>query len=64
MARQKIDDGLTPQQRYNRKNSKNMTIHFVMTTEADLYNHVQAQSNKQGYIKALIRADMDKNGQS
>lgn len=64
MARQKIDDGLTPQQRYNRKNSKNMTINFIMTTEADLYNHVQSQPNKQGYIKALIRADMNKNGQS
>lgn len=27
-------------------------------TETDLWDHVQQQSNKQGYIKDLIRADM------
>ena len=57
----KIDDGLTPQQRYQRKNTKNMTINFVMSTEADLYDHVQKQPNKQGYVKGLIRKDMEQN---
>lgn len=27
--------------------------------DADLYEHLQKQPNKQGYIKALIRADME-----
>lgn len=29
-------------------------------TEADLWEHIQSQPNKQGYIKNLIRADMEK----
>lgn len=28
--------------------------------ESDLWEHIQNQPNKQGYIKALIRADLDK----
>ena len=28
--------------------------------EEDLWNHIQQQDNKQGYIKSLIRADMEK----
>lgn len=38
---------------------KRLTLDFA-PTEADLYEHIQAQPNKQGYIKALIRADMEK----
>lgn len=29
-------------------------------TETDLWEHIQSQPNKQGYIKNLIRADMEK----
>lgn len=32
-------------------------------TEIDLYEHIQSQPNKQGYIKALIRADMERGGE-
>lgn len=28
--------------------------------EADLWEHIQNQPNKQGYIKSLIRADMSR----
>ena len=56
----KYEDGLTPQQRYNRKNVKNVTLNFNMSTESDVYNHIQRQPNKQGYIKGLIRQDMEK----
>lgn len=31
-------------------------------TEDDIWEHLQAQGNKQGYIKALIRADMERAG--
>lgn len=61
MARPRIyDDGLTPQQRYQRAHTKNMTINFNMQTESALYDHVQSQPNKQGYIKQLVRDDMEK----
>lgn len=55
----KIEDGLTPQQRYRRKNVKNVTLNFNMATESDIYDHVQKQPNKQGYVKGLIRKDME-----
>lgn len=38
---------------------KRFTVDFT-PTESDLWEHVQKQPNKQGYIKALIRADMEK----
>lgn len=28
-------------------------------SEEELWNHVQKQENKQGYIKSLIKADME-----
>ena len=40
---------------------KRLTVDFA-PTEADLFEHISAQPNKQGYIKALIRADMEKGG--
>lgn len=38
---------------------KRITIEFY-PTEAALWEHINQQPNKQGYIKSLIRADMDK----
>lgn len=40
---------------------KRLTVDFPVS-EAELYTHVEKQPNKQGYIKSLIRADMEKNG--
>ena len=40
---------------------KRMTIEFH-PSEMDLYEHVQQQSKKQTYVKDLIRADMEKDG--
>lgn len=37
---------------------KRLTVDFY-PTEADLIAHIESQENKQGYIKALIRADME-----
>lgn len=36
-----------------------ITTDFYPTDE-ELWNHVQQQENKQGYIKSLIKADMEK----
>lgn len=42
-----------------REKGNRMTIDFY-PTEEELWNHINAQTNKQGYIKSLIRADMKK----
>ena len=41
-----------------RDKGKRMTVDFY-PSEIDLIEQVEKQSNKQGYIKALIRADME-----
>lgn len=40
---------------------KRLTVDFY-PSEADLIEQIEKQPNKQGYIKSLIRADIQKNG--
>lgn len=40
-----------------RKKVNRITVNFY-PTEAALWDHIQSQQNKQGYIKSLIRADL------
>lgn len=40
-------------------NVKRFTVDFP-PTDAELWEHIQKQPNKQRYIKDLIRADMEK----
>jgi len=42
-----------------KKKVKRITIDFS-PAESELWDMVQSQDNKQGYIKSLIRADMEK----
>lgn len=42
-----------------RDQGKRMTLDFY-PSEADLIEHVESQPNKQGYIKMLIRDDLEK----
>ena len=44
--------------KYVREKVKSYTVKFD-PSEADLWERLQAQPNKSGYIKALIRADME-----
>lgn len=46
--------------KYKQKTSKKMTWEFNRNTEADLLEHLEQQPNKAGYIKSLIRADMER----
>ena len=46
-------------QKYKKANIKRITIEFS-PLEADLWEHIQKQPKKQTYIKAVIRADMEK----
>lgn len=48
-------------QKYKKEKINRITVDFS-PKEADLWDHVQEQPNKQGYIKGLIRADMERNG--
>lgn len=50
---------LTPQERYNRKNTVPVQFRFNRKTDADVIAHLATVENKQGYIKALIRADIE-----
>ena len=42
-----------------KKKVKKVLVEFY-PTETELWEHLQQQANKQGYIKELIRADMNK----
>lgn len=44
-------------QKYKREKVKRITVDFY-PSEDDLVEHINAQPNKHGYIKGLIRADM------
>ena len=44
---------------YRKKNIKRFTIDFL-PADMELWEQLQSQPNKQGYIKSLIRADMEK----
>ena len=53
------------QKRASKKYHKEKLVQRVVRfspREADLLAHLDAQPNKAGYIKALIRADMEKVG--
>lgn len=54
------DKKLTPQARFEREKCTRVSIKLVNNTDADILAHLAQQPNKQGYIKALIRADMKK----
>ena len=46
-------------QKYKKEKVKRITLDFS-PKESELWDHVQKQPNKQGYIKNLIRADIEK----
>lgn len=45
-------------ERYDRENTVRVAIKLNKKTDADILAQLDRQENKQGYIKALIRADM------
>lgn len=49
-----------PQARYIKDTIRRFALNINRHTESDLIAHLEAQENVQGYIKALIKADMDK----
>lgn len=47
-------------EKYKKANVKRITVEFS-PAEVELWERIQSQPKKQTYIKALIRADMEKN---
>ncbi len=52
----------TPQARYDKANTKMYGVKVVISTEKDIYDKLERTENKSGYIKDLIRADIEKHG--
>ncbi len=50
----------TPQERWQAENMIRVSVPIARKTEADILEQLEKQSNKSGYIKALIRADIEK----
>ena len=53
----------TPQDRYHKAHTVSLTIRLMKNTEQDILERLDSVPNKDGYIKALIRADIAKQTQ-
>ena len=47
------------QEEWSKKNIKGIYLKLSKNTDADIISWLSDQKNKQGYIKELIRKDMD-----
>lgn len=50
--------------KYDRDNTKLIQLKFNIRTDEDILTWLDNQSSKQGYIKQLIRNDLDKKNRS
>lgn len=60
MEKRKTHTSSTVKNRYNRKTYKQYLIQVRPDSDQDIVVRLEAQQNKSGYIKALIRADIQK----
>lgn len=44
--------------KYDKKNTRQITFKFNLTTDKDILDKLDRVDNRQGYVKALIRQDM------
>lgn len=47
-------------EKYAKEKTTFIAIRFMHNTEADLLEYLNSMPNKAGYIKSLIRADMER----
>ena len=45
---------------YQRQNVKRIPFDLNLSTDKDILDHLATKTNRNGYIKALIRADIEK----
>ena len=50
----------TPQENYDKENTKKFTIKLNLKTDADIIEYLGRTGNKQGTIKRLIREAIEK----
>lgn len=62
MSEKKMSEAQKKAKKKYRDKGKRLTVDFY-PSEADLISHIESQPNKQGYIKSLIRADMERSGE-
>lgn len=55
----KYKDNETPQARYDKKHTKGVYLKLNKETDKDILKKLNEVDNKQGYIKSLIRKDME-----
>lgn len=46
--------------RYDKENTKSITVKLNRKTDADIIEWMDTKENRQGYIKEIIRKDMEK----
>ena len=61
MSEKKMSEAQKKAKKKYRDKGKRLTVDFY-PSEADLIEQIEKQPNKQGYIKGLIRADMERGG--
>ena len=49
---------LKAQAKYDKENTKQLALKLNVSSDADILARLEAESNKQGYIKMLVRNDM------
>ena len=54
---------LSPQERYDARTARRYSLKLNKSTDADIIAKLDAVKSMQGYIKALIRADIAKAGE-
>lgn len=52
--------GYAANQKYMKCSTKVYSFRFMINTESDIIEYLEKQENKAGYIKQLIRDDMNK----
>jgi len=60
MPKKSTDAQIRASAKYNKENIKRVILHFNITTDKDILEHLSRKDNKTGYIKELIRADIGK----
>lgn len=51
----------TSKAKYRKKATTSLTVEFYKNTEQPLIDKINSQTNKSGYIKGLIKKDIEEN---
>jgi len=61
MERKTSDAQIRARKKYNATHTKQVPLRFNLGTDKDILDRLYSVDNIQGYIKSLIRADIEKN---